>query len=75
MPEASPLARKLVKTTYDAMWEGIQQVKPGATLGISVQLFSIMLNHAATAWCASIAVTVSAVRCMKPAGAALWCAR
>lgn len=33
MPEASPLARKLVKTTYDAMWEGIRQVKPGATLG------------------------------------------
>ncbi|HHE4877740.1 type I methionyl aminopeptidase [Morganella morganii] len=33
MSEASPLARKLVKTTYDAMWEGIQQVKPGATLG------------------------------------------
>lgn len=33
MPEASPLARKLVKTTYDAMWEGIQQVKPSATLG------------------------------------------
>ncbi|HHW8958132.1 type I methionyl aminopeptidase [Morganella morganii] len=33
MPEASPLARKLVKTTYDVMWEGIQQVKPGATLG------------------------------------------
>lgn len=33
MPEASPLARKLVKTTYDAMWEGIQQVRPGATLG------------------------------------------
>ncbi|MEM7887783.1 type I methionyl aminopeptidase [Morganella morganii] len=33
MPEASPLARKLVKTTYDAMWKGIQQVKPGATLG------------------------------------------
>ena len=33
MAEASPLARKLVKTTYDAMWEGIQQVKPGATVG------------------------------------------
>ncbi|RUT66076.1 type I methionyl aminopeptidase [Morganella morganii] len=33
MPGASPLARKLVKTTYEAMWEGIQQVKPGATLG------------------------------------------
>ncbi|HGN1705245.1 TPA: type I methionyl aminopeptidase [Providencia rettgeri] len=33
MPEASPLARKLVKDTYAAMWEGIKQVKPGATLG------------------------------------------
>lgn len=33
MPEASPLARKLVKDTYEAMWEGIKQVKPGATLG------------------------------------------
>jgi methionyl aminopeptidase len=26
-------ARKLVKTTYDAMWKGIRAVKPGATLG------------------------------------------
>ncbi|MBC8653877.1 type I methionyl aminopeptidase [Providencia vermicola] len=33
MPEASPLARKLVKDTYAAMWEGIKQVKSGATLG------------------------------------------
>ena len=33
MPDASPLARKLVKDTYAAMWEGIKQVKPGATLG------------------------------------------
>lgn len=33
MPDASPLARKLVKDTYFAMWEGIKQVKPGATLG------------------------------------------
>ncbi|HGN0867062.1 methionyl aminopeptidase [Providencia alcalifaciens] len=33
MPEASPLARKLVKDTYNAMWEGIKQVKPDATLG------------------------------------------
>ncbi|MBF9003116.1 MULTISPECIES: type I methionyl aminopeptidase [Vibrio] len=33
MPEASPLAKKLVNTTYEAMWEGIKQVKPGATLG------------------------------------------
>ena len=29
----SAQARKLVKTTYDAMWKGIRAVKPGATLG------------------------------------------
>lgn len=33
MPDANPLARKLVKSTYEAMWEGIRQVKPGARLG------------------------------------------
>lgn len=33
MPDATPLARKLVKTTYEAMWEGIKIVKPGITLG------------------------------------------
>lgn len=33
MPEASPIARKLTQVTYNAMWEGIKQVKPGATLG------------------------------------------
>lgn len=26
-------AKRLVKTTYDAMWQGIKTVKPGATLG------------------------------------------
>ncbi|MGT8857681.1 type I methionyl aminopeptidase [Enterobacter sp. 186315] len=31
--EVSPLARRLVKKTYEAMWEGIKAVKPGATLG------------------------------------------
>ncbi len=29
----SPLARRLVLTTYEAMWEGIRAVRPGATLG------------------------------------------
>ncbi|WP_232323356.1 type I methionyl aminopeptidase [Photobacterium sp. J15] len=33
MPDTSPIARKLVKVTYEAMWEGIKQVKPGAKLG------------------------------------------
>ena len=31
--EPSPLARRLVHTTYEAMRAGIQQVRPGATLG------------------------------------------
>ena len=31
--EVSPVAKRLVSTTYQAMWEGIKQVKPGATLG------------------------------------------
>ncbi len=33
MPSAGPEARRLVKETYNAMWHGIKQVKPGATLG------------------------------------------
>lgn len=31
--EASILAQRLVNTTYEAMWKGIEQVRPGATLG------------------------------------------
>ncbi|MDD9245514.1 type I methionyl aminopeptidase [Enterobacter soli] len=31
--DVSPLARRLVKKTYEAMWKGIKVVKPGATLG------------------------------------------
>ncbi|MEQ9860477.1 type I methionyl aminopeptidase [Pectobacterium cacticida] len=31
--DVSPLARRLVKKTYEAMWKGIKAVKPGATLG------------------------------------------
>lgn len=33
MSEASPLAKRLVAKTYDAMWAGIKKVRPGATLG------------------------------------------
>ena len=29
----TPIARRLVDKTYEAMWEGIRIVKPGATLG------------------------------------------
>ncbi|WP_328190278.1 type I methionyl aminopeptidase [Marinobacter sp. OP 3.4] len=31
--EVSPLAKRLVDKTYEAMWEGIRAVRPGATLG------------------------------------------
>ncbi len=31
--EVSPVAKRLVDKTYEAMWKGIQAVKPGATLG------------------------------------------
>jgi methionyl aminopeptidase len=31
--DVSPLAKKLVAQTYEAMWQGIRAVKPGATLG------------------------------------------
>jgi methionyl aminopeptidase len=31
--EVSPPARKLVRTTYEALWQGIRAVRPGATLG------------------------------------------
>jgi methionyl aminopeptidase len=31
--EVSPLAKRLVEKTYEAMWCGIRAVKPGATLG------------------------------------------
>ena len=31
--EVSPMARRLVQVTYDAMWRGIKVVRPGARLG------------------------------------------
>lgn len=31
--EVAPAARRLVRTTYEAMWKGILAVRPGATLG------------------------------------------
>lgn len=31
--EVSPLAKRLVQVTYEAMWKGIRAVRPGASLG------------------------------------------
>tara|TARA_R110000764_G_scaffold123910_2_gene211363 strand:- start:1848 stop:2621 length:774 start_codon:yes stop_codon:yes gene_type:complete len=33
MSDSNPIAKRLVKNTYAAMWAGIKKVKPGATLG------------------------------------------
>ena len=33
LEDASPQAKRLVKITYEALWKGIEVVKPGATLG------------------------------------------
>jgi len=33
LPNAGDEARRLVKTAYEAMWKGIETVRPGATLG------------------------------------------
>ena len=44
--DVSPAARRLVKTTYEAMWAGIRQVKPGARLG---DIGHAIQRHAETA--------------------------
>lgn len=31
--EVNPVAKRLVQTTYEAMWKGIRAVRPGARLG------------------------------------------
>ncbi|MEP4547586.1 MAG: type I methionyl aminopeptidase [Saccharospirillum sp.] len=41
--DVTPLAQRLVDKTYDAMWEGIRVVKPGATLG---DIGHAILRHA-----------------------------
>ena len=52
---------RLCQLTYEAMWTGIVQVKPGARLGDighSIQTFS--RERRASRWCASSAATASA---------------
>lgn len=41
--EPSILAKRLVETTYDCMWLGIEKVRPGATLG---DIGSVIQKHA-----------------------------
>jgi methionyl aminopeptidase len=41
--EVSPLAKRLVDTTYEALWLAIKQVKPGAKLG---DIGAVIQHHA-----------------------------
>lgn len=41
--EVSPLAKRLVETTYEALWLAIKQVKPGAKLG---DIGAVIQHHA-----------------------------
>jgi methionyl aminopeptidase len=68
-------ARRLVDTTYDALWKGIEQVRPGATLGDIGHAVRPMPRPRATAWCASTAGMASASRCMKGRRCCTWPAR
>lgn len=65
MPEASPLARKLVKDTYNAMWEGIKQVKPERHWVILALQFSTMQNQMVIVLFVNIVGMVLVVKCMK----------
>ena len=46
LENASPQAKHLVKKTYEALWKGIEQVRPGATLG---DIGSAVQRHAEAA--------------------------
>ncbi len=60
--EGSIMAKRLVQTTFECMWLGIDQVRPGAHLGDIATPSRSTPKRKATAWCANIAATASA-RC------------
>ena len=54
-------AQRLIDVTYEAMWRGIAQVRPGARLGdIGHAIQTLRRGAALLAWCASTAATASA---------------
>ena len=63
--DVSPLARRLVKTTYEAMWKGIEVVKPGATLGD--------MGHAIQRWVEEHGYSVTAAPEKAPCCRKAWC--
>lgn len=58
--ECSIAAKRLSALTFDAMWLGIQQVRPGATLGDIGNAIQTLPKATACRWCASSAATASA---------------
>jgi methionyl aminopeptidase len=64
--DASPLAQRLVDKTYEAMWQGIRAVKPGATLGdIGYAIKKNLHLHKAIRSYANTAATALAKKCMR----------
>ena len=58
--EASILAKRLCQVTFECLWLGIAQVRPGAHLGDIGQRSSATRSEAAFRWFASSAATASA---------------
>ncbi len=69
--DVSPLARRLVKTTYEAMWKGIEVVKLARRWAILATLFSAGWRNMAIAWSENIVVTASVRKWLRNAEAAL----
>ena len=63
--DVSPLARRLVDISQEAMWLGIKMVKPGAHWETSGMPSRRMLSPTAIALSGNTAGTVSAKKCMK----------
>jgi methionyl aminopeptidase len=61
----APHARRLVQTTYDAMWQGIRAVRPGARLGDIGHAIERHAKRRAIRSCAIIAAMASGAKCTK----------
>ena len=80
--ECSIAAKRLSALTFEAMWHGIVQVKPGARLGDIGHAIQKFAEGHASRWCASSAATALARSSMKsrrcctmasPARSKSWC--
>ncbi|VEB42914.1 Methionine aminopeptidase [Chromobacterium violaceum] len=58
--DVSPHAKRLSKITYEAMWKGIEKVKPAPRSATSATRCKATPKAPATAWCRNSAATASA---------------